>query len=190
MCSIRASRSCPLNTQPAWACGNSLTLTTILRGQWDFRGFVLSDYGGTHSTDSLLAGLDQEYPNAAGGFSGNYFSPDVLKPLVDPSSPTYSFLYASALDTAVARVLYQFERFGLLDGGVGIAGPRPTSPTSRAPTRRDRAARRGGLVLLATRARRCRWASASSLRRGDRPDGPPADGRREPGRALPWLPRP
>ena len=147
------------HASPAWACGNSLTLTTILRGQWDFRGFVLSDYGGTHSTDSLLAGLDQEYPNAAGGFSGNYFSPDVLKPLVDPSSPTYSFLYASALDTAVARVLYQFERFGLLDGGVGIAGPRPDIADLKAPDAAitERLAEEGS-VLLRNEGRRCRSA--------------------------------
>ena len=114
MCSYAAFQITPLQSSPIFACENGLLLNTILRDQWDFRGFVLSDYGGTHSTESLLNGLDQQYPNADPGFSGTYFSPASLKPHVDPASPTFDPVWAAALNTAVARVLYSYERFGLL----------------------------------------------------------------------------
>jgi beta-glucosidase len=114
MCSYASFQITPLESHPDPACQNNLLLNTILRGQWDFRGFVLSDYGGTYSTSSLVNGIDQQYPDASPGFSGTYFSEAALLPLVDPTSSTYDPAYAAALDTAVARVLYAFERFGLL----------------------------------------------------------------------------
>lgn len=44
-----------------WACENHTLLTTILRDDWRYRGFVMSDWGAVHSTvKSALAGLDQE----------------------------------------------------------------------------------------------------------------------------------
>ena len=33
-----------------YACENPTTLTTILKHQFGFDGFVISDWGGTHST--------------------------------------------------------------------------------------------------------------------------------------------
>lgn len=112
----------PIQQTPAWSTDNPLTLITILRGQWDFRGFVESDYGANHSVHSLLSGLDQEFP----GTGLNRFIPSYwatgLKPLVDPASTSYDPLYAIALDDAVAYVLYGYERFGLLDGA-SPAGP-------------------------------------------------------------------
>jgi beta-glucosidase len=93
----------------------SLLPQAILRGQWDFRGFVLSDYGATHSVHALLSGQDQEYPGTGlGGLIPSYFTTE-LKPLVDPTSTSYDPLYAMALQDAVARVLYAYERFGLLE---------------------------------------------------------------------------
>jgi beta-glucosidase len=44
-----------------YACENRDTLTTILKRQFGFNGFVMSDWGGTHSTvASANAGLDME----------------------------------------------------------------------------------------------------------------------------------
>jgi beta-glucosidase len=44
-----------------YACENRDTLTTILKRQFGFNGFVVSDWGGTHSTvASANAGLDME----------------------------------------------------------------------------------------------------------------------------------
>ncbi len=122
MDSYRGFQIVPLQPSPAWASDNPLTLTTILRGQWDFRGFVLSDYGATHSVHSLLSGQDQEYPGSGlGGLIPSYYIPD-LPPLVDPTSTSYDPLYARELDVAVARVLYAYERFGLLECALP-AGP-------------------------------------------------------------------
>ncbi len=44
-----------------YACENHHTLTDILKGDWHYPGWVMSDWGAVHSTDkSALAGLDQE----------------------------------------------------------------------------------------------------------------------------------
>jgi beta-glucosidase len=43
-----------------YSCGNSETLTKILKGQIGFKGFVTSDWGATHATDFINAGLDME----------------------------------------------------------------------------------------------------------------------------------
>jgi beta-glucosidase len=43
-----------------YACGNSTTLTKILRGDLRFKGFVTSDWGATHSALFMNAGLDME----------------------------------------------------------------------------------------------------------------------------------
>ncbi|MGZ4197992.1 MAG: glycoside hydrolase family 3 protein [Solirubrobacteraceae bacterium] len=44
-----------------YACENRDTLTTILKRQFGFNGFVMSDWGGTHSTVAAAnAGLDME----------------------------------------------------------------------------------------------------------------------------------
>jgi len=133
MCSYASFQITPLQASPAFACENALTQNTVLRGQWGFKGFVLSDYGATHSTESLLAGLDQQYPNADPGFSGTWFSPEALKPHVDPASPTYDPVWAAALDTAVARVLYAYERFGLL-ACASPSGPVPGCTLPGRPT--------------------------------------------------------
>src|SRR5947209_13798621 len=45
-----------------FACGNKDTLSTILRDQIGFKGFVTSDWGAVHSVDFINAGLDMEMP--------------------------------------------------------------------------------------------------------------------------------
>ena len=46
-----------------YACENRYLLTDVLRNDWKFPGFVLSDWGGTHSTvKASAAGLDHEEP--------------------------------------------------------------------------------------------------------------------------------
>ena len=46
-----------------YACENKYLLTDVLKKDWKFRGFVLSDWGGTHSTaKASAAGLDHEEP--------------------------------------------------------------------------------------------------------------------------------
>ena len=56
-----------------YACENSYLLHDVLKKSWGFKGFVDSDWGGTHSTEKAsAAGLDQEQPMA------NYFGPSLL----------------------------------------------------------------------------------------------------------------
>ncbi len=110
MCSYARFQIVPLERRPEFSCGKAGLLNGILRHQWGFEGFVLSDYGGTHDTSSLLNGLDAVFPEGA----GRYFFGSRLKALVDTGSRGYQPAYAAALDTAVARILYQMERFGLL----------------------------------------------------------------------------
>jgi beta-glucosidase len=45
-----------------FACGNKDTLTTILRDQIGFKGFVTSDWGALHAVTFINAGLDMEMP--------------------------------------------------------------------------------------------------------------------------------
>src|SRR5271157_643773 len=46
-----------------FACENKYLLTDVLKGNWKYPGFVLSDWGGTHSTvKASHAGLDNEEP--------------------------------------------------------------------------------------------------------------------------------
>jgi beta-glucosidase len=46
-----------------YACENKYLLTDVLKSDWKFPGFVVSDWGGTHSTEKASgAGLDLEEP--------------------------------------------------------------------------------------------------------------------------------
>ena len=48
-----------------WACENSYLLNTVLKKDWGFPGFVISDWGATHSAaKAALAGLDNEEPGS------------------------------------------------------------------------------------------------------------------------------
>lgn len=44
-----------------WSCENRFLLTKVLRDDWNYPGWVMSDWGGVHSTvKAAMAGLDQE----------------------------------------------------------------------------------------------------------------------------------
>jgi len=117
-------------------CGeNEHLLTDILKEDWGFKGFVISDFLlGVHSPEAVNAGLDVEMPVAF------FFSKPALLPLVLSGS-----VPASSIDEAVARILGQKVRFGLLDGW------EPADPAWVAcPEHRElaREAARKGIVLL------------------------------------------
>ena len=44
----------------AYACGNGYLLDRVLKRDWGFRGWVMSDWGAVSALDFALAGLDQE----------------------------------------------------------------------------------------------------------------------------------
>lgn len=96
------------------ACGNSQTLTAILRNELGFKGFVTSDWGANHGTTYLNSGLDLEMPGG-GGPSGislpSYFSKTALKAAINSGA-----VQESTVTTAVGRILYEMDQFGLLTG--------------------------------------------------------------------------
>jgi len=85
-------------------CENPLFLSQILRHDWGFQGFVISDFGATHSiVPAVKAGLDMEWP------TGIYFS-DPLKAAVQSGE-----LPESAIDQMLVRRFSTLMRFGLFD---------------------------------------------------------------------------
>ena len=60
-----------------WACENSYLLNDVLKKSFGHKGFVLSDWGATHTTvKAVLAGLDMEQP-------GSQYFGDALKKAVE-----------------------------------------------------------------------------------------------------------
>lgn len=87
-----------------FACENKYLLTGVLKKDWQFPGFVVSDWGGTHSTEKAsAAGLDNEEP-------GSYFFSDRYKSAVQAGTiPT------SELDEHVHRILRSMFAVGIID---------------------------------------------------------------------------
>jgi beta-glucosidase len=83
------------------SCNNSDLETSVLRDEWDFRGFVMSDYGGLHSTQGAVQGTDQEQP--FNQFYGTALQTDVQNGTIP----------VSALNTMVSRVFTVMFRFNL-----------------------------------------------------------------------------
>lgn len=80
-------------------------LDGILRGEWGFEGFVLTDwYGALHTVDSGRDGLDLEMPGPA-----RRFGPALAEAVRGGDVPE------EALDAKVRRLLSAFERIGALD---------------------------------------------------------------------------
>ncbi|MET4637270.1 glycoside hydrolase family 3 C-terminal domain-containing protein [Mycetocola sp. 2940] len=91
-----------------YACEHSELLTGILRDQIGFEGWVMSDYGATHSSvEALRAGLDQEQPSF-----GFFLS---LKDAVLSGQ-----VAEAEIDVAVLRILTAMIRFGLFDNPATI----------------------------------------------------------------------
>jgi beta-glucosidase len=44
----------------AYACGNDYLLNQVLKKDWGFKGWVMSDWGAVHGVDFALKGLDQQ----------------------------------------------------------------------------------------------------------------------------------
>ncbi|WP_397546196.1 glycoside hydrolase family 3 protein [Rhodothermus marinus] len=113
-----ASVMCAYNrVNGPYACDNETLLTDILRDEWGFEGWVMTDWFAGHSLESLVRGLDQEMP----GYTIPFSSPDMpLAPAVFADSLLAAVesgrIDEAYVDRAVRRILVQMERFGLLDG--------------------------------------------------------------------------
>lgn len=92
-------------TQRRYSCENAITLSLSLKQRMNFSGFVVSDWGGTHSTAAAAnAGLDVEMP------IGVHFSDVLLKAAVENGSVS-----SSVIDDKVTRILTAMYAIGLFD---------------------------------------------------------------------------
>lgn len=91
-----------------YSCENPYLLDTVLKQDWGYKGFVLSDWGAVHSTaDSANHGLDQE---SANGFDReDFFGAPLKDALADGQVP------AARLDDMVHRILRTMFAKGLFD---------------------------------------------------------------------------
>ncbi|MFA5330363.1 MAG: glycoside hydrolase family 3 C-terminal domain-containing protein [Prolixibacteraceae bacterium] len=118
-----------------WASENHYLLTDILKNDWNFSGFVMSDWGATHSgKNSALAGLDLEMPSGANMNSTN------LSPLISNGT-----VPQSVIDDKVRRILRVIIRFGFLDRPqLDSSIPNDYAPNAQVALN----VARGGIVLL------------------------------------------
>lgn len=87
-----------------YACENQHLLGDILKGDLQFKGFVLSDWGGTHSTlKALRAGMDNEEPS-------NRFYGDALLKMAEAGEVSQK-----EIDEHAHRILRTMFANGLMD---------------------------------------------------------------------------
>jgi beta-glucosidase len=87
------------------ACENDYLLNQVLKKDWGFKGWVVSDWGATHSTiKAALNGLDQEMPG-----DDNYFNAPLKKAVEDGQVPP------ARLNDMVHRILRSMFDAGVVD---------------------------------------------------------------------------
>ncbi|MDE2495550.1 MAG: glycoside hydrolase family 3 C-terminal domain-containing protein [Alphaproteobacteria bacterium] len=94
--------------ETVYACENGYLLDEVLKTDWHYPGYVMSDWGAVHSTEkSALAGLDQE---SAFVFDGKpYFGKLLKKAVADGRVPR------ARLDDMARRILRSMFAEGLVD---------------------------------------------------------------------------
>ena len=119
-----------------FACENKWLLTDVLKKDWKFPGFVLSDWGGTHSVEKAsAAGLDNEQP-------GRSFYADKYKAAVEAGK-----IPQAEMDEHVLRILRSMFAAGVIDHvrERSVIDPFAGYETSRK-------IEEGGIVLLKNKA--------------------------------------
>lgn len=96
-------------------------INDVLKGDWGYAGWVMSDWGAVHSTEkAALAGLDQESGlELDATLNGGIFFTDALKEAVEAGR-----VPQSRLDDMVSRILVGMIRNGAMDHPVP-AEPQP-----------------------------------------------------------------
>ncbi len=88
----------------AFSCENEEILTNILKNEWEFRGFVQSDFFGMKSTvESANAGMDLEMPTPI------FYGEALLTAVMDGAVPE------ARVDDMLLRRYGEMFRFGLFD---------------------------------------------------------------------------
>lgn len=94
-----------------YACENDWLLNTVLKQDWGYKGWVMSDWGAVHSTEkAAISGLDQE--------SGQELDDAIHfgQPFADAVQA--GRIPAARLDDMVERILYGVIASGLMDDPV------------------------------------------------------------------------
>jgi beta-glucosidase len=87
-----------------WACENDYLLNHVLKGNWKYPGFVVSDWEATHTTvKAALAGLDMQMPGE------EYFGKPLMQAVQSGEVPQ------SRLDDMVHRLLRSMFATGAID---------------------------------------------------------------------------
>ena len=99
--------------QGVHACENSWLLGAVLKGDWRYSGFVMSDWGATHSTvAAALAGLDQE--SGAQLDAHEFFGSPLAQAVAEGRAPQ------ARLDDMARRILTSIYAAGLVDDPPGV----------------------------------------------------------------------
>lgn len=121
-----------------YACESDYLLNEVLKEDWGYKGWVMSDWGATHSTaGAAMAGLDQQ--SGLPFDDTDFFGAPLKKALASGAVPP------ARLDDMVRRVLYGMFRNGVIDNPVA---PSPQSIDYPAHARVSQKAAQDGMVLL------------------------------------------
>ncbi len=89
---------------------NDYMLNTILRDEWGFKGFVMSDWGAVHSTvESAQYGLDIEMGTELDDYDEWYFSEALIEAVNNGE------VSESVIDDKVKNILYVMKEINALD---------------------------------------------------------------------------
>ncbi|KAF7364847.1 Glycoside hydrolase family 3 protein [Mycena venus] len=91
-----------------YACENDKTLNGILKGEFGFQGYVMSDWGATHSTaPAVMAGLDVTMPgDLVSGTNSSFFGTTLLASVQNGTVPE------SRVDDMALRTLAAWFKLG------------------------------------------------------------------------------
>ena len=132
-----------------YSCQDQYLLTDVLREEWNFNGFVTSDWTGIHDVSAAKAGANIEEP-------GNRFFGAALRQALRKG-----VVSAARLNTMVEPILYQMFRFDFFDH------PRPATTRALATTAAHRAistqVAEAGAVLLKNSAHLLPLSTAQRL---------------------------
>jgi beta-glucosidase len=118
-----------------YASQNDYLINQVLKKEWGFEGFVMSDWVSTYDGIACAkGGLDLEMP------SGRFMSPDTLIPAIKSGK-----LDIKIIESKIRRILKMYNRFGLFEKSNIAEGYILDSAKTRSVSID---AARGGIVLL------------------------------------------
>jgi len=98
-----------------WGCENDYLLNKVLKQDWGFKGFIMSDWGAVHSTGAANDGLDQ-FTGFCCVADKPWFAPNVMKAAIQAGE-----ISERRLDDMVERILWALFDKGVVDNPVKAA---------------------------------------------------------------------